>query len=82
MIAVDVYVPYLDQTYDFSLDETAPIASLIDELATMICSKERWPIPVSTNELCLFAPKQSRELLRTSTLSHENIDAGQRLILC
>lgn len=82
MIAVDVYVPYLGQTYDFSLDETAPIASLIDEIVAMICSKERWPMPISTSKLSLFTPKQSCELPCASTLAHEKIDAGQSLILC
>ena len=82
MIAVDVYVPYLGETYDFSLDETVPIASLIDEIVAMICSKERWPTPASTSELRLFAPKQSRELPCVSTLAHEKVDAGQSLILC
>lgn len=82
MIAVDVHVPYLGQTYDFSLDETAPIASLIDELANKICLKERFPIPASTGGLGLFAPRQARALPPTSTLAREKIDAGQRLILC
>ena len=37
MIAIDVRVPYLGQTYDFSLDEAAPIASLLDEIVNMVC---------------------------------------------
>ena len=75
MIAVDVRVPYLGQTYDFTLDEAVPIASLID-------FKERWLIPASTNGLTLFALKQARALPPASTLSREEIDAGQSLILC
>ena len=82
MITVDVHVPYLGQTYDFSLDEAAPIASLIDEIVKLICFKERWLIPASTNGLTLFALKQTRALPPTSTLSREEIDAGQSLILC
>lgn len=82
MITVDVHVPYLGQTYDFSLDEAAPIASLIDEIVKSICFKERWLIPASTNGLTLFALKQTRALPPTSTLSREDIEAGQSLILC
>lgn len=82
MIAVDVRVPYLGQTYDFTLDEAVPIASLIDEIVNLICLKERWPIPASTNGLTLFALKQARALPPTSTLFREEIDAGQSLILC
>ena len=82
MIAVDVRVPYLGQTYDFTLDEAVPIASLIDEIVKSICFKERWLIPASTNGLTLFAFKQARALPPASTLSREEIDAGQSLILC
>ena len=82
MIAIDVRVPYLGQTYDFSLDEAAPIASLLDEIVNMVCRKEHLPIPSSTNGLSLFSLKQARALPPISTLSHEGIDAGQSLILC
>ena len=57
MIAIDVRVPYLGQTYDFSLDEAAPIASLLDEIVNMVCLKEHLPIPSSTNGLSLFSHK-------------------------
>lgn len=82
MIAVDVYVPYLGSTYDFSLDERAPISFLIDEIVAMICLKERWPTPAATNDLTLFSPAQMRALTYTSSLCQEKINAGQRLILC
>lgn len=82
MIAVDVYVPYLGFTYDFSLDERVNISSLIDEIAVMICLKEQWPIPEVTTELTLFSSEQMRVLHRTSSLYQERISTGQRLILC
>lgn len=82
MIAVDVYVPYLGSTYDFSLDERAPISSLIDEIVAMICLKERWPIPTATSDFSLFSPAQMRELTYASSLRQEKISSGQSLILC
>ena len=82
MIAVDVYVPYLGSTYDFSLDDRAPISSLINEIAAMICLKERWPMPTATGDLALFSPAQMRMLAYMSSLYQEGIKAGQSLILC
>lgn len=82
MIAVDVYMPYSGLTYDFNLDESEPISSLIHELATMICLKEHWSLPTTTDNLALFSPAQKRMLSRMNSLYQEGIRAGQRLILC
>lgn len=82
MIAVDVYVPYLGTTYDFNLDDRAPISSLINEIAAMICLKERWPMPTATDDLALFCPAQMQMLAYMSSLYQEGIRAGQSLILC
>ena len=36
MILVDIYVPSLDKTYDFQVDETVQTEKLIMEIAEMI----------------------------------------------
>lgn len=82
MIAVDVYVPYLGSTYDFNLDERSPISSLINEITSMICMKERWLMPATTGELALFSPTQMRMLSYADSLYQEGIKPGQSLILC
>lgn len=82
MIAVDIYVPYSDQTYDFSLEETASISALIEEIVSAVCAKERWPVPVCMDELDLFCPAQKRVLRRTQSLADEAVISGQQLILC
>lgn len=40
MILVDVYVPVLDENYDFYLDEYTEIGVIIEQAAEMICQKE------------------------------------------
>lgn len=82
MIAVDVYVPYLGSSYDFSLDDGAPISALINEIAAMVCLRERRPMPTATDDLALFSPAQMRMLNCRSSLYQEGIKAGQSLILC
>ena len=40
MINVDIYVPAMEQTYNFNLDEESEITFLIDEISELICKKE------------------------------------------
>ena len=82
MIIVDIMVPYSNHIYDFNLDDTMPISSLIEEIVTMICAKEHWPTPSAVNTLALFCPRVKRMLDRNSSLADEKITSGQRLILC
>lgn len=82
MITVDIYTPFLGVTYDFSLDETVTISTVIEEIAAMICAKERWPYPSNCEKLGLFSPTYKRELQKSKTLFDESIKTGQRLILC
>lgn len=82
MITVDVYVPYLNASYDFSLDETAPIETVVEEVTSLVCLKEHWPAPSQTNRLGLYGPARKRCLLYSHSLSRAGIHSGQRLILC
>lgn len=82
MITVDVYVPYLNMSYDFSLDETASAGLVIEEIAALICLKERWPMASSANQLELYDSAHKKALPRTSSLYESDIHSGQRLILC
>lgn len=40
MINVDIFIPSMDRTYNFNLDEESKIRFLIDEIAELICKKE------------------------------------------
>lgn len=82
MITVDIYVPYLNVSYDFSLDETASVGLVIEEIAALICLKERWPTSQAANQLELYDSAHRKALLRTSSLYESGIHSGQRLILC
>jgi len=82
MIEVDIQVPYIGKVYDFNLNENVPIASIVAEVATMICASERWPLQTSENRLGLFCPVRMRQLMPSRTLRDEGIITGQSLILC
>ena len=53
MILVDIKVPGVEQTYDFSLDENAPIALVMEEIVEMIGQKEHCSIAGNKEELLL-----------------------------
>lgn len=82
MITVDVYVPYLNVSYDFNLDETAPVGLIVEELASLVCLKERWPVSSRASQLELFAVAGKTALHKDESLLDAGVRSGQRLILC
>lgn len=81
MIMVDIYVPGVNQTYDFSVDENARIALLLEELVGMICQKEQCSLQGSSKELLLVSPGRRSILSSELTLAHYGIVQGDRLML-
>lgn len=81
MILVDVYVPIMEETFDFSVDENALISVLIEELGEVVCQKERWPRPENMQNLMLCNLKGNTILPEDSTLAGMGISSGSRLML-
>lgn len=82
MITVEILIPAMDISCDFSLDEDAQISALIEEAAALVCLRERWPIPKHTEHLELYDKEHSRKLERSSSLYESGVQPGQQLILC
>lgn len=81
MIIVDVYIPSLDRTYNFNLDEDAKIRVLIEEISELICKKEhssldgareRFILGVFGKQICFHSEYSLREY---------SIKNGDKLIL-
>lgn len=81
MISVDIFVPILDRSYDFSLSEEAPVGAIIEEVAEMICQKEHWPAPENVSELTLSCPLMQKLFSVNSTLGQAGVTTGMQLIL-
>lgn len=81
MILVDIYVPVLDKTYDFSLDETARIEDVTDEVIEVICQHEQCTLQGSAEDLLLCQMERHRILSRSSTLAENGIGSGDMLAL-
>lgn len=81
MILVDIYVPGVNQTYDFNLDENARIGLLLEEISGMIFQKEQCSLSGSVKELMLVSQNQRKLLSEELSLAHYNISQGDRLLL-
>lgn len=81
MILVDVYVPSVGQTYNFSLNEQASIQTLLDEITEMIAQKEQTMMHGDSSELMLYDKLSGARLQPYSSLSQYGIVAGADLLL-
>lgn len=81
MIAVDIFVPYMGEAYDFDLDENVPVGTLTEEIVELICQKAKIAPP--KHGKCRLFDSQAGTMLSTSeTLSEAGARPGQRFILC
>lgn len=81
MILVDIYVPSIDQEFDFGLDDTAAISNVIDEVASLVSQKEQCDPSGNLSELILCSMQNGTILPRDKTLEECGIVNGCRLIL-
>lgn len=81
MIMVDIFVPILNKTYDFNLNEDAPIGAIVEEVTEMVCHREHWPLPANAQQLVLSDEMHRCVLLQSKTLRQSGIINGSHLIL-
>lgn len=81
MIQMDLYVPSLNKKYNFDLNETALIGTIMDELTEMICQKEQCALCGEASELMLISIDRREVLQRQQTLEQYGIMTGSRLML-
>ena len=81
MILVDIYIPSLDQTYDFQVDETVSVKSLIMEIVEMMGNATRLGSHLSADTFMLCSMEQKLIFKKSSTLLSYGIKNGSRLML-
>ena len=81
MVLVDVFVPSVDKTYNFSLNENVPISGVIVEIIEMIEQKERTGLLGNKDRLNLYKIREAFLLPKSNTLSDCYVTSGTRLIL-
>lgn len=80
MIIVDVVVPIIDKTYDFSIDENTAISTIVEDIVDLIMQKEGVDLKEAPN-MNLFSFAQRRILDHSRTLDECGIDTGDKLVL-
>lgn len=81
MILVDVYVPSLDNTYDFMLDENTEIDKVILEITEMINKKINSKSQNKLNEFLLYWLDNKCVLDTKRTLQNSGVIDGCKLML-
>lgn len=81
MLHVDVYVPALDVSYEFSLNEHAKVSMLIDEMTHIISQKEQKVWEGNVEELLLCSLSSARPLPMEQSLYQCKVCPGSRLLL-
>lgn len=81
MIIVEVEVPSLERTYQFSLEEQVTVETLIAELAEVLCQKEQCERKGELEELCLYSREQKSILDRYATLAQQGVRSADGLLL-
>lgn len=81
MILVDIYIPSLDKTYDFQVDEKVSVGSLIIEIAEMIGNETRSKKRPEADEFLLCSTDQGQIIQKSSTLQACGIRNGSTLML-
>lgn len=80
MILTEIFIPALNRTCDFRLNENACIADVLEELGEILRPrKEQGEENVSDFMLCSYEMKKILPLNRT--LRQEGIENGCRLVL-
>lgn len=81
MIIVNVSVPALETVYNFSLEETAKISDLVEEMVELIAQKEHVAFSGDPGELVLCSVESGEQCDKEHCLADYGIAGGVELIL-
>ena len=81
MVLVDIYVPAVDKTYDFRLEESSPVRVIIEEIVEMIGQMERTSVVGNVKSLLLCDRRRELVLPKKATLHECGIYNGSSLLL-
>ena len=81
MVLVDIYVPSVDKTYNFNLNDSIGISTVITEITEMIEQKERFEFAGDKSQLNLYFGENGQVLPKGNSLTECSVGAGSRLIL-
>lgn len=81
MILVEVFVPSLDRTYEFKLNEDVAVSVVIEEISSVICQKEQCDVEGNRSEFILVLCGKQQILSSNLSLYENGVQSGDRLYL-
>lgn len=81
MILVDIYIPSIDRTVDFNLDENVPVSALAEEIGEMIALSSQSAALGHTERLLLCSMDRGCILDKSMTLRQNGVANGSRLLI-
>lgn len=81
MILTDIYIPAVDDNYDFMLDENVPVIQIMEEIGEMIAKKVKEKKPDQISDFVLYSRDSDTILDQDISLYANGIHDGSRLIL-
>ena len=81
MIVIDVCVPVIGKTYDFSLEENIEVGVCVDEIAELISQREGCAVESESTKLMILNAGNGAVLDYSKTLEENGIKSGDTLIL-
>ena len=81
MIIVNVSVPALEKVYNFSLDDTAKVRNLKEEMVELIAQKEHVTFRGNLDEMVLCSMESGEQCSEERSLSDYGISGGAELML-
>lgn len=81
MILTDIYIPAVDDNYDFMLDENVPVIQIMEEIGEMIAKKVKEKKPDQISDFVLYSRDSDTILDQDISLHANGIHDGSRLIL-
>lgn len=81
MILVDIYVPAVDDTFDFMLDENTEIGKVVMEIVEMLSKKMQGAHQEVAEEFLLCHMGSRKILEQDRTLHMSGVSDGSRLML-
>lgn len=81
MILTEVYFAEMNKSYDFRLEEEAPVGQLVEDIVSKIAQIERIPLSKHPGFFILCRKRDSRIFDNTASLAVQGICSGDKLML-
>ena len=81
MIIVEVFVPSIDNIYEFRLNEDVAVNVVIEEISSVICQKEQCPLKGERADFLLVLSGKQQVLSSNLSLYENGVQSGDRLFL-